>query len=85
MKKRDCTICVAKTRTLISCAVVNNCTADLRFLFSPMHVISFLMWRDNYTGKMQIYYRYMTLPTMHSYTIYVGIVCPCYEPLHLFK
>ena len=40
LKKRDCTICVAKIKTLISCAV----TAQLICAFVlPIHVVGFLM------------------------------------------
>ena len=41
MKRRDCTICVAKTKALISCAVTAQLVCAL---FFPMHVVGFLMW-----------------------------------------
>ena len=44
-KRRNCTICVAKTNALISFAVVSRSWSAR--LFSPMHIVGFLMQRPH--------------------------------------
>ena len=73
-KKRDCTICVAKTKTLNSCALLHSGSASL---FLPMQIVGFLMWRfisffGNQTDSVMKY----TSPPMDNFRIGHGQNCP---------
>ena len=51
-KKRNCTIRVAKTD---ADQLRGYREADLRFLFSPMQIVGFPMWRLKYANSMFIF------------------------------